>query len=85
MDRMHTSASVAFLVMPSCWLVFLAARGAGAAAGAFGEAATADEGGVAVLIGNTAALEAGFTCGRATIISDIPVSSTLRKTWHCSQ
>ena len=55
---MHTSATVAFLVMPSCWSAFLPGRGAGVAAGAPGEAAAAGEGGNAVLVGSSAALEA---------------------------
>ena len=49
-----TSAVVAFLVV----------RGAGAAAGAPGEAAAADEGGGAILVGSRAALEAMSTCTR---------------------
>ena len=69
LDRMHTSAIVAFLDVPSCWLAFLLARGAGVAAGVSGEAATADEGGIAVLVGSSAASEAESTCTRTHDIS----------------
>ena len=65
LDRTHTSLKVALLAVLSCWLVFLQAGGAIAAAGGPEEAVMVDTGGDVLLVGSTAGVDADFTCTTA--------------------